>query len=55
MVGFNISTKEDFDFASSYTAGGNYRKCFYQNILQAAKNLKQDTRTFYSNQSEIKK
>ena len=45
MVGFNISTKEDFDFASSYTAGGIIGSAFIKHIT-GSKNLKQDTRTF---------
>lgn len=45
MVGFNISTKEDFDFASSYTAGGIIGSAFIKH-LAGSKNLKQDIQTF---------
>ena len=45
MVGFNISTKEDFDFASSYTAGGIIGSEFIRQIKDS-KNLKKDIKTF---------
>lgn len=45
MVGFNISTKKDFDFASSYTAGGIIGSAFIKHI-KGSKNVKEDTKTF---------
>lgn len=45
MVGFNISTKEDFDFASNYTAGGIIGSAFIKHIANS-NNLKKDTIDF---------
>lgn len=45
MVGFNISTKADFDFATSYTAGGIIGSAFIKHI-SGSKNLKQDSINF---------
>lgn len=45
LVGFNISTKEDFDFASSYTAGGIIGSAFIKAIKGSA-DLKTDIQTF---------
>jgi len=45
MVGFNISTKEDFDFASSYTAGGIIGSAFIKHIANS-NNLKKHTIDF---------
>ncbi len=53
MVGFNISTKEDFDFASSFTAGGIIGSAFIKHITNS-RNLTQDTQTFINSIREIK-
>ncbi len=45
MVGFNISSKEDFNFASTYTAGGIIGSAFIKHIAKS-KNLKKDTKDF---------
>lgn len=45
MVGFNISSKEDFNFAASYTAGGIIGSAFIKHIADS-KNLKADTQSF---------
>lgn len=45
MVGFNISTKKDFDFAASYTAGGIIGSAFIKHIKNSD-NLIEDTKTF---------
>jgi tryptophan synthase alpha chain len=45
MVGFNISTKEDFEFASTYAAGGIIGSAFIKHI-KGSENLKKDTTTF---------
>jgi tryptophan synthase alpha chain len=45
MIGFNISTKEDFDFATTYDSGGIIGSAFIKHIKES-KNLKQDTTSF---------
>ena len=45
MVGFNISTKEDFDFIATYAAGGIIGSAFIK-YIKDSKNLKQDTQSF---------
>ncbi len=45
MVGFNISTKEDFDFASTYATGGIIGSAFIKHI-KGSKNIKEDIKTF---------
>lgn len=45
MVGFNISTKEDFEFASAYTAGGIIGSAFIKHIGDS-KNLQEDIHSF---------
>lgn len=45
MVGFNISTKEDFNFASNHTAGGIIGSAFIKSIKKS-NNLKKDIHSF---------
>ena len=45
MVGFNISTKEDFDFITPYAAGGIIGSAFIKKIA-ASEDPKQDSRIF---------
>ena len=45
MVGFNISTKEDFDFASSYASGAIIGSAFIKHIKES-KQLKNDITRF---------
>lgn len=53
MVGFNISTKKDFDFASSYAAGGIIGSAFIKHIKDS-QNVKEDTKTFIKKFKEKK-
>jgi tryptophan synthase alpha chain len=45
MVGFNISTKEDFDFASQYGAGSIIGSAFIKHISDSTQ-LKEDAKAF---------
>ena len=45
MVGFNISSKEDFEFATSYTAGGIIGSAFIKHIAESQQ-IKTDTIQF---------
>jgi tryptophan synthase alpha chain len=45
MVGFNISSKEDFDFVSQYAAGGIIGSAFI-NQIATSKSVRKDTRSF---------
>jgi tryptophan synthase alpha chain len=45
MVGFNIATKEDFDFATQYAAGGIIGSAFIKSINES-ENLEKDIQLF---------
>jgi tryptophan synthase alpha chain len=45
MVGFNISSKADFDFVSQYAAGGIIGSAFI-NQIATSKSVRKDTRSF---------
>ncbi|HLV41066.1 MAG TPA: tryptophan synthase subunit alpha [Brumimicrobium sp.] len=45
MVGFNIGTKEDFDFAAQFTAGSIIGSAFIRSIKDS-KNLEEDMKSF---------
>lgn len=45
MVGFNIRTKNDFDFATTYCAGGIIGSAFIK-AIEGSENLNRDTKTF---------
>ncbi len=45
MLGFNISKKEDFDFAATYTSGGIIGSAFIKHIKNS-QNLPQDIKSF---------
>ena len=48
MVGFNISEKEDFEFATKYTSGGIIGSAFIKHISNS-NNLKEDIHSFINN------
>lgn len=53
LVGFNIGTKDDFDFACKYTAGGIIGSAFIKHIKNS-KNLKRDTQAFIKAIKDLK-